>query len=114
MNSSWIDVEGVDYDNIEVPNRAPATALIPATQGQAATSVRRSLQAAPGNGSRAWQQLTQLYRPRNAMEASSSMELIIDQGRQKTLADLHRATEERALRINEHEDRFNEKIPDSL
>ena len=65
------------YWNVSALDSALASSLITTTTGEVGTLVRRVLQAFPGSGLRAWQELNRWYRPKSAVEGAASMDGII-------------------------------------
>ena len=65
------------YWNVPALNNALASCLITTTTGEVGTLVRRVVQAFPGAGFRAWQELNRWYRPKPAVEGTASMADII-------------------------------------
>ena len=102
------------YWNVQPLNAALATCLISTTTGEVATLVRRVLQAHPGAGLRAWQELNRWYRPKSAVEGSASMARIIEPGRAKSVTELQKAIMDRELKVAEHEARYGEVVLDSV
>ena len=76
------------YWNVSALNSALASSLITTTTGEVGTLVRRVLQAFPGSGLRAWQELKQMVRPKSAVEGAASMAGIIAPSRAKSIAEL--------------------------
>ena len=106
-----------DMDDDEVTNlalnSALASCLITTTTGEVGTLVRRVLQAFPGSGLRAWQEL-RWYRPKSAIEGAASMAGIIAPSRAKSIVSLERFIMDWELRVAEHEARHNEYVQDSV
>ena len=100
--------------NVQPLNAALASCLITTTTGEVATLVRRVLQAHPGAGLRAWQEMNRWYRPKSAVEGAASMARIIEPSRAKTVADLQRSIMDWELRVAEHEARHSETVPDTV
>ena len=61
------------YRNVSALNSAAASCLITTATGEVGTLVRRVLQALPGSGPRARQELNRRYRPKSANERAASM-----------------------------------------
>ena len=76
------------------------------TTGEVGTLVRRVLQAFPGSGLRAWQELNDWYRPKSAVEGAASMAGA--PSRAKSIGELQRFILDWELRVAEHEARHNE------
>ena len=102
------------YWNVSALNSALATSLIITTTGEVGTLVRRVLQAFPGSGLRAWQELNRWYRPKSAVEGAASMTNITAPSRAKSIAELQRFIMDWELRVAEHEARHNECVQDSV
>ena len=102
------------YWNVSALNSALASFLITTTTGEVGTLVRRVLQAFPGSGLRAWQELNRWYRPKSAVEGAASMAGIIAPSRAKSIAELQRFIMDWELRVAEHEARHNECVQDSV
>ena len=96
------------YWNVSALDSALASSLITTTTGEVGTLVRRVLQAFPGSGLRAWQELNRWYRPKSAVEGAASMAGIIAPPRAKSIAELQRFIMDWELRVAEHEARHNE------
>ena len=60
------------YWKVSALDSALASSLITTTIGEVGTLVRRVLQAFPGSGLRAWQELNRWYRPKSAVEGAAS------------------------------------------
>ena len=81
------------YWNVSALNSVLASSLITTTTGEVGTLVRRVLQAFPGSGLRAWQELNRWYRPKSAVEGAASMAGIVAPSRAKSIpriAAIHR------------------------
>ena len=102
------------YWNVSALNSALASSLITTTTGEVGTLVRRVLQAFPGSGLRAGQELNRWYRPKSAVEGAASMAGIIAPSRAKSIAELQRFIVDWELRVAEHEARHNECVQDSV
>ena len=102
------------YWNVSALDSALASSLITTTTGEVGTLVRRVLQAFPGSGLRAWQELNRWYRPKSAVEGAASMAGIIAPSRAKSIAELQRFIMDWELRVAEHEARHNECVQDSV
>ena len=74
--------------NVSAVNSALASCLITTTTGEVGTLVRRVLQAFPGAGLRAWQELNRWYRPKSAVEGAASMARIVAPLRAKSIGEL--------------------------
>ena len=79
-------------------NSALASCWITTTTGEVGTLVRRALQAFPGSGLRAWQELNRWHRPAIALS------------RAKSICELQRFIMAWELRVAEHEGRHNEYV----
>ena len=93
------------YWNVSALDSALASSLITTTTGEVGTLVRRVLQAFPGSGFPAWQELNRWYRPKSAVEGAASMAGIIAPSRAKSIAELQRFIMDWELRVAEHEAR---------
>ena len=93
------------YWNVSALDSALASSLITTTTGEVGTLVRRVLQAFPGSGLRAWQELNRWYRPKSAVEGAASMACIIAPSSAKSIAELQRFIMDWELRVAEHEAR---------
>ena len=102
------------YWNVSALDSALASSLITTTTGEVGTLVRRVLQAFPGSGLRAWQELNRWYRPKSAVEGAASMAGIIAPSRAKSIAELQRFIMDWELRVAEHEARHDECVQDSV
>ena len=102
------------YWNVSALDSALASSLITTTTGEVGTVVRRVLQAFPGSGLRAWQELNRWYRPKSAVEGAASMAGIVAPSRAKSIAELQRFLVDWELRVAEHEARHNECVQDSI
>ena len=89
-------------------------ALITTTTGEVGTLVRRVLQALPGSGLRAWQELSRWYPPKSAVEGAASMAGIIAPSRAKSIGELQRFIMDWELRVAEHKARRNERVQNSV
>ena len=100
------------YWSVPALDGALASCLITTTTGEVGTLVRRVLQAFPGSGLRAWQELNKWYRPKSVVEGAASMAGIIAPSRAK-VDELQRFIMDLELRVAEHEARHNEcvKVP---
>ena len=74
------------YWNVPALNSALASCLITTTTGEVGTLVRRVLQAFPGSGLRAWQELNKWHRPKSVVEGAASMAGIIAPSRAKSMS----------------------------
>ena len=86
MDDSEVANFAAIYWNVSALNGALAP-LITTTTGEVGTLVRRVLQAFPGSGLRAWQEMNRWYRPKSAVEGAASMAGIIVPLRAKSIAD---------------------------
>ena len=102
------------YWNVSALNSALASFLITTTTGEVGTLVRRVLQAFPGSGLRAWQELNRWYRPKPAVEGAASTAGIIAPSRAKSITELQRFIMDWEIRVAEHEARHNECVQDSV
>ena len=114
MDDAEVANLAVIYWNVSALDSALASSLITTTTSEVGTLVRRVLQAFPGSGLRAWQELNRWYRPKSAVEGAASMAGIIAPSRAKSTAELQRFIMDWELRVAEHEARHNECVQDSV
>ena len=95
-------------------NAALASCVITTTTGEVGTLDGRVLQAEPGAGLRARQELHRWYHPKSAGEGASPMARLIETPRSKTVAERQRAIMAWEHRVAEHEARRKETVQDTV
>ena len=107
------DLEAICW-NVSALNSVSALCLITTTTGEVGTLLRRVLQAFPGAGFGAWQELNRWYWTRISCWGAASMASIIAPSRAKSTGELQRLIMDWELRVAENEARHNEYVQDTV
>ena len=99
--------------NVPALKSALASCLITTTTGGVGTLVRRMLQAFPGSGFRAWQELNRWYRPNQLLREQLPW-LTSSRHGAKSIGELQRFIMDWELRVAEHDARHIEYVQDSV
>ena len=102
MNDDEVTNLAAIFGDVSAISSSLASCTITTTRGEVGTLLRRVLQAFPGAGLRAWQELNRWYRPKSAFEGAASMANIIAPSRAKSIGELQQSIMDREHRVVAH------------